>query len=85
MEVGSADSVEASAYWAGGVAPILEIIPDADPFKPRPYWRELRDQLGDRVTTEVVRDSSHALFPEQPDNVVDIVVPWCHHGPSRAD
>jgi pimeloyl-ACP methyl ester carboxylesterase len=77
MEVASAASVEASDYWAGGSAPILEIIPDADPFKPHAYWHELRGQLGDRVTAEVVADASHALFPEQPDRVIDVVVTWC--------
>jgi len=41
----------------------LEIIPDADPFKPRECWEELRHQLGNRVTTEIVTDASHALFP----------------------
>jgi pimeloyl-ACP methyl ester carboxylesterase len=47
-----------------------------DFIKPRPYWHELRDQLGERVTTEIVPDASHALFPEQPDKVVDLVIPW---------
>jgi pimeloyl-ACP methyl ester carboxylesterase len=76
MEVSSASTVPASEFWAAGSAPVLEIIPDADPFKPRACWEELRQQLGSRVTTEVVHDASHALFPEQPDGVVDLVLAW---------
>jgi pimeloyl-ACP methyl ester carboxylesterase len=57
----------------------LEIIPEFDPFKPRPCWQELRRQLGDRVTAEIVADASHALFPEQPDKVADVVIGWCQY------
>jgi pimeloyl-ACP methyl ester carboxylesterase len=76
MEVSSASTVPPSEFWTAGSAPVLEIIPDADPFKPRACWEELRQQLGSRVTTEVVHDASHALFPEQPDRVVDAVLAW---------
>jgi pimeloyl-ACP methyl ester carboxylesterase len=77
MEVGSAASVKASEYWGAGSAPVLEIIPEADPFKPPAYWRELRHQLGDRVTTKLVAGASHALFPEQPRAVAEVVLGWC--------
>lgn len=73
MQVSSVRRTPASEFASAGNAPILEIIPDSDPFKPRPYWGELRQQLGDRVTTEIVEDASHALFPEQPERVADIV------------
>ena len=56
---------------------MLEIIPDADPFKPRECWEELRNQFGNRVSTEIVTDASHALFPEQPDRIADLVIAWC--------
>ena len=72
-----ASTVRATDYWGAGAAPVLEIIPEYDPFKPRPYWEELRRQLRDRVTAEIVADASHALFPEQPDQVADVVVHWC--------
>lgn len=77
MQVSSAGTVPVSEFWAAGSAPVLEIIPDADPFKPRKYWEELRRQLGNRVTTEIVINASHALFPEQPDKVADVVIAWC--------
>jgi len=76
MQVSSVKRTPADELSGAGNAPLLEIIPDSDPFKPRPYWGELRQQLGDRVTTEIVEDASHALFPEQPERVADIVIQW---------
>ena len=73
------EAVKASGIedsWACGTVPLLQIIPEYDPFIPEPYWHELRHQLGDRVTTVVVEDASHALFPEQPDAVAEAVLPW---------
>jgi len=63
-------------YWSGGDAPLLEIIPRFDPFKPQAAWPELSDELGRRVTTAVIDDASHALFPEQPKRVAEAVLPW---------
>ena len=77
MQVSSAGRTPANEFRSAGCAPLLEIIPDSDPFKPRPYWGELRQQLGDRVTTEFVANASHALFPEQPQRVAEVVIEWC--------
>jgi pimeloyl-ACP methyl ester carboxylesterase len=84
MQVSSVSRTPANDFWGAGSAPLLEVIPDSDPFKPRPYWGELRQQLGDRVTTETVANASHALFPEQPDQVADVVIAWCDHLLSRS-
>lgn len=77
MQVNSVSRTPANEFWGAGRAPLLEIIPDSDPFKPRQYWGELRERLGDRVTTEIVANASHALFPEQPRRVADVVLEWC--------
>ena len=63
-------------YWFGGRAPLLEIIPRHDPFKPEERWSELRDKVGDRATTVVVENAAHALFPEQPGRVAELVLEW---------
>ena len=76
-----------SDLWGGGDSPILELIPEFDPFKPRDQWTELRDSFGDRITTRIVAGASHALFPEQPEGVVEAILPWLSrvspHGPTR--
>jgi pimeloyl-ACP methyl ester carboxylesterase len=63
-------------YRFGGRAPLLEIIPRHDAFKPEERWGELRDKVGDRATTVVVDDAAHALFPEQPERVAEVVLDW---------
>lgn len=76
MQHEAAKAVPLPGYWACGHAPMLEVFGAVDPFKPQAYWQELRDQFGDRVTSMVIEDASHALFPEQPDRVAEAVLPW---------
>jgi pimeloyl-ACP methyl ester carboxylesterase len=76
MQHGAAQAVTLSEYWACGDVPLLEVFGQFDPFKPKEYWTELRDQFGNRVTTVVVDDASHALFPEQPVPVAQAVISW---------
>lgn len=68
--------VKQSEWWGAGAAPLLELIPANDPFKPQDKWGELKASYGDRVTTVVIPDASHALFPEQPAAVADAIVGW---------
>jgi pimeloyl-ACP methyl ester carboxylesterase len=62
---GSARS-QVSRYWNAGAVPIFQIIAEFDPFLPKDQWGQLRSELGPRVTSTVIKDASHALFPEQP-------------------
>jgi pimeloyl-ACP methyl ester carboxylesterase len=61
-------------YWGAGNAPILEIIAEHDPFHVRDEWGDLRTELGDRVTTTVIKAAGHALFPEQTDAVAEAII-----------
>ena len=76
MQMASVKKVNIHDFWSAGDGPVLEIIPESDPFKPYSYWREFRDQYGKRITTRVVTDASHALFPEQSQLVSAAVIPW---------
>ena len=76
MQHAAAQAVPLSDYWACGHAPMLEVFGAVDPFKPKAFWQELRDDFGSRVDSVVVEDASHALFPEQPDKVAEAVLPW---------
>lgn len=40
---------------------------------------ELRIQFAERVTTVIIQEASHALFPEQPGAIADAVLPWAAH------
>ena len=81
MQCAAVKAVPFSDYWACGSVPLIEVIPACDPFKPKPYWQELHNQFPDRVTTVVIDDAAHALFPEQPNMVADAVLHWlaCYH------
>ena len=63
-------------FSSAGEGPLLEIIAESDPFKPYDLWFELREACGSRVTTRVITNASHALFPEQPEAVADVVIDW---------
>ena len=68
--------VQRSDWWSAGNAPLLELIPDSDPFKPRDKWGEMAQSYGPRVTTVVIPGASHALFPENPDVVAEAIIAW---------
>jgi pimeloyl-ACP methyl ester carboxylesterase len=78
MQVASitADGVNLTRYWAAGTAPVFEIIAALDPFHPADQWGDLRARLGSRVTSTVIEDASHALFPEQPAAVASAVISY---------
>ena len=76
MQRAAAKAVNLADFQACGNVPLLELIAACDPFNSKQDWPKLREQLGPRVTTEVIHDASHALFPEQPDKVAAVVLSW---------
>ena len=86
MQVDCVQRTDAARYCGAGDAPVFEIIAALDPFHRRDEWGDMRGRYGDRVTTTVIDDASHALFPEQPDAVADAVVDYLrtlNHGVGR--
>jgi pimeloyl-ACP methyl ester carboxylesterase len=64
-------------WWTAGVAPVLDVQAEKDPWRPRDTLYQMRDDLGaDRVTVVVIQDASHALIPEQPAKLVEVVLGW---------
>ena len=76
MQKTAVQAINPADFSRAGTAPILQIIAESDPWNPYSSWRELREQCGDRVTTRIVADASHALFPEQTPTVAGIVIAW---------
>jgi pimeloyl-ACP methyl ester carboxylesterase len=76
MQRTAVQAVNPAEFSRAGTAPILQIIAESDPFNPFTSWRELREECGCRVTTRIVADASHALFPEQTPLVADVVIGW---------
>lgn len=74
-------ATEQAEYWQAGGVPMLDIVADSDPFKPKDKWFESREEFGNRVTVTIIPRASHALVPEQPELVVDAVVGWIRQLP----
>jgi pimeloyl-ACP methyl ester carboxylesterase len=72
--VSTAGTALIERFWSAGAAPVLQILAEYDPFHPKDQWGDLRRRLGDRVTSTVIENASHALFPEQPDPVAAAVL-----------
>lgn len=71
-----AAEIPPGTWWSAGNAPLLELIAEFDPFKPRDRWTELRDTFGPRVSSVVIKGASHALFPEQPEACANAIAAW---------
>ncbi len=76
MQKAALAAMDPSTFSGAGTAPILQIIAESDPFNPFSSWRERREKFGARVTTRIVADCAHSLFPEQTPAVADIVIGW---------
>jgi pimeloyl-ACP methyl ester carboxylesterase len=72
----AAAAVKQSDWWSAGVAPLLDLQAEGDPFKPPEKRNEMKDEFGDRVTVAIVPGASHALIPEQPRAVVEALAAW---------
>jgi pimeloyl-ACP methyl ester carboxylesterase len=72
----AASATKQAEYWQAGTVPMLDLVPERDPFKPKEKWNESREEFGERVSVVVIPNASHALIPEQPAAVVDALVAW---------
>ena len=72
----AATNTKQAEYWQAGTVPMLDLVPDSDPFKPKDKWYESREEFGERVTVSIISDASHALVPEQPAAVGAAMVDW---------
>lgn len=72
----ASSATKQAEYWQAGKVPMLDLVPDRDPSKPKEKWNESREEFGDRVSVIVIPNASHALIPEQPGAVVDAILAW---------
>jgi pimeloyl-ACP methyl ester carboxylesterase len=79
----AAAAVPQQQWWPGGLAPLLDLQADQDPFRTDSTRREMKDEFGDRVTVVVIKNASHALFPEQPHEVATALADWIKRLPAR--
>jgi pimeloyl-ACP methyl ester carboxylesterase len=63
-------------WYTAGIAPVLDLQADDDPWRPASSRGELREALGNRVSTVVITGAAHALFAEQPQAIVQAISGW---------
>jgi pimeloyl-ACP methyl ester carboxylesterase len=69
-----ADRATPREEWLeGGSAPMLVIQGRHDRLAPPTNGRWLRERLGTRVELVELASAGHALFPEQPDEIIDAI------------
>ena len=76
MQVDCVRHADVARYRGAGSAPVFEVIAALDPFHQRNEWADLRTRYGDRITSAVIDDASHALFPEQPGAVAAAITSY---------
>ena len=79
----AAAAVPQQQWWSGGLAPLLDLQADRDPFRLESTRQEMKNEFGERVTVVVIRNASHALFPERPQEVAAALVEWIARLPAR--
>lgn len=55
---------------------ILDVIATLDPWRKEDQWNYTTDLAGNRSTVVFVEDASHALFPENLQGLLDVLLPW---------
>ncbi len=65
-----------STYWAAGGVPLLDVIGEHDPFRPRSSWDDAKQLAGERATVVMIAGASHAMIPEQPKAVAQAMLTW---------
>lgn len=64
------------AYFMAGQAPVLDIQAEQDAVVPIEYRSMISSSLGDRATVVMVQNAGHALLPEQPRQVAQLMHQW---------
>lgn len=55
---------------------ILDVIATLDPWREEDQWNYTTGLAGNRSTVVFVEDASHALFPENLQGLLDVLLPW---------
>ena len=79
------DATPQAEWWQAGSAPILDVQPEDDVMIPPESQSRYRDELGDRVSIVRVPNAAHALLPEQPEAVAQVLLEFLARlGPLKA-
>jgi pimeloyl-ACP methyl ester carboxylesterase len=71
VQLGAESRTTDDEYIPAGRAPILDMQAEFDTVVPPSARQDLKNELGDRVTIQVIRNAGHALIPEQVEAVAE--------------
>lgn len=69
VQLGAEGRTKDDEFIPAGRAPILDMQAEFDTVVPPSARQDLKNELGDRVTIQVIANAGHALIPEQVDAV----------------
>jgi len=62
--------------WGGQEIPVLDLMADADPFRPIETAGHIRVRLGNRVTMRRIKEARHGLPAEKPQDTAVEILDW---------
>jgi pimeloyl-ACP methyl ester carboxylesterase len=65
VQLGAESRTKDDEFIPAGRAPILDMQAEFDTVVPPPARQDLKNELGERVTIQVIKNAGHALIPEQ--------------------
>jgi pimeloyl-ACP methyl ester carboxylesterase len=81
MEGSAGGSVPVSAWWTAGTAPLLVVQGNQDRIAPPANADLLKVDVGARAEVHHLDGAGHALLPEQPQKLADIVIGYLKRQP----
>lgn len=72
-------------WWSGGEAPVLVVQGKEDCCALPENGYLLKKEYGDRITVIDIEDAAHALLPEQPELIAEIVIDYLNTLPFCAE
>ena len=69
-------NIDVSDWWTAGSCPVLVVQPEEDVIAVPENAYRIVAELGNRATLELVPQAGHALLPEQPEILEEIVLRW---------
>ena len=80
MQSEATQALKVEEWWGGGKAPLLVIQGLQDTVAPPENGRMIKAEFADRATLHEIDGAGHALLPEQPKQLADLVIEYLRRG-----
>lgn len=80
MQAAATQALKVEEWWGGGKAPLLVIQGLQDTVAPPENGRMIKAEFADRATLHEIDGAGHALLPEQPKQLAELVIEYLRRG-----